>query len=642
MDFFKAQDDARRNTGKLLFFYLLAVLGLIISIYLVSWALFAGSGAAEPGTLAFWNPVLFTSIATITLLIIGAGSAYRIISLRKGGRAVAEMMGARLVESSTKDPDERKLMNIIEEMSIASGIPVPAVYILDQENSINAFAAGYTPNDAAVGVTLGCIRLLSRDQLQGVIAHEFSHIFNGDMKLNIRLIGILNGILIIHLLGAVLMRAQFYSNIGRSGRNDQKGRLAILVFGIALMFIGYMGVIFGRMIQAAVSRQREYLADAAAVQYTRNPDGIAGALLAIKNHSEGSQIKEAHAAEFSHLFFSSGHKSWLNSMMATHPPINKRIEAIKASFMMEMSGERASKKFNHEQDSGKKKSGDSGSDKFDKIVKGSMLIMAAGNPAASHLTAARKMLDELPETVTVALRETDGARALVAGLLLSPEDSTREKQHLICENYDSSIYAEAELHQKALSSKPAYVHIALAELCINPLRTLKKADSVAFTGFLKELINADGKVDLLEFCLEEIIVNSLLRYHKNGKEEKVIYTSIHELIPELNVLLSAVALRAGNPQKAFQTSSEIIITSSDREFELTLLTSESLTNERLRLALEAFRKASGELKNSMLHGLAEGMIHDRKINEEELSLFRAIAASVEVPIPFIMPDKLLS
>src|SRR4051794_35817745 len=261
---------------------------------------------------------MFLVSAVSTSAVIGAGSLFKTLSLARGGRAVAELLDGRLVNPNSIDTDERKLLNVVEEMAIASGIPVPQVYVMDGEPGINAFAAGHSASDAAISVTRGCMTLLTRDELQGVVAHEFSHLLNGDMKLNLRLMGLIFGILCLTVIGRVLIQTR-----------GKKNPMPLL--GLALIIIGWVGVLFGRLIQAAVSRQREFLADASAVQFTRNPLGLAGALKKIGGIAQGSQLQSDRAEEASHLFFANG----LNSRFfgfATHPPLLERIQALDPSF----------------------------------------------------------------------------------------------------------------------------------------------------------------------------------------------------------------------------------------------------------------------------------------------------------------------
>src|SRR5262249_2273093 len=194
-------------------------------------------------------------------------------------------------------PDLRKLLNVVEEMSIASGVPMPEVYLMPDEKGINAFAAGTAPDNAVIGVTEGCVRHLKRDELQGVIGHEFSHILNGDMRLNMRLIGVVFGLLCIMLVGRVMLDAFIRGGSPRSSSARNANPPPIFLLAIGLIVIGWPGAFFGRLIQAAVSRQREFLADASAVQFTRNPLGLAGALKKIGGLAYGSRLDSAHAAE---------------------------------------------------------------------------------------------------------------------------------------------------------------------------------------------------------------------------------------------------------------------------------------------------------------------------------------------------------
>lgn len=343
-NFFEHQDVARKNTFRLVVLFSLAVLLTMVGVYLVAVLAVdteAAYSASENGTRyadhGWWNLKAFAIASVSTLLLVGGGTLYKIRQLaRGGGSLVCEQLGGRFVDFRTDDFNEQQLINVVEEMSIASGVSVPLLYVLDDEPGINAFAAGFTPNNAAVAVSRGCLEMLTRDELQGVIAHEFSHILNGDMRMNIRMIGILHGILMLALTGRVLMRFAFAGSRGRSRSSRDSGGagLYLAVVGVALFVIGYVGRFFGQVIKSAISRQREYLADASAVQFTRNPKGLSGALQKIGGYSSHSFIDSPNADEVSHLFFSDalGKESWLNSMFATHPPLKKRIRRIDPSF----------------------------------------------------------------------------------------------------------------------------------------------------------------------------------------------------------------------------------------------------------------------------------------------------------------------
>ena len=330
MDFFERQEKARRKTKLLVAYFICAVILLVVTVYFAALLLVAGVQARshyrfpqsndDQPAAALWNPEVFCGAALGVLAVIFFGSAYKINEFAAGGGAVATLMGGRLVPSNTTEANERKLLNVVEEMSIASGVPMPEVYLMEEEPGINAFAAGHTRGDAAVCVTRGCIELLSRDQLQGVIGHEFSHILNGDMRLNLRLIGLIFGLLCLATIGRVLL----YARGGGRGR----GNNALPLFGLVLIVLGAVGVFFGRLIQAAVSRQREFLADASSVQFTRNPAGLSGALQKIGGYSRGSKLESEHAPDLCHMFFGNALNAPLMDAFATHPPLPDRIRAI--------------------------------------------------------------------------------------------------------------------------------------------------------------------------------------------------------------------------------------------------------------------------------------------------------------------------
>jgi Zn-dependent protease with chaperone function len=326
MDFFANQAKARKNTHVLVVYFVLAIVSIIASVYIASLVIFYGYQSQQqadvpPPGLVLWDPTLFLYATLGTLGVVVIGSLYKTAALAQGGSAVAESLGGRLVETGTTHLDERKLRDVVEEMAIAAGVPIPKIYVLDEDEGINAFAAGHSPTDAAIAVTHGCMTLLNRDELQGVIGHEFSHILNGDMRLNLRVMGIIFGILCLGVIGRILLYTR--------GRGS-KGKNPLMLMGIALIVIGAIGIFFGRLIQAALSRQRESLADASSVQFTRNPAGLSGALQKIGG--VGSRIESPHAGEANHMFFSDGLGKPFFGMFATHPPLEERIRAIDPSW----------------------------------------------------------------------------------------------------------------------------------------------------------------------------------------------------------------------------------------------------------------------------------------------------------------------
>ena len=343
MDFFQRQDHARRKSTLLIAYFVLAVVTIALAMYLAACFITpmlspdtnSGDSRSTRSTqsreITLWQPQLLLWVGGGTLLVIGLGSLYKIIELRGGGATIANMLGGRLIQPNTNDPGERRLMNVIQEMALASGTPVPPVYVLEEEKGINAFAAGYTPADAVIGVNRGTIDYLSRDELQGVIAHEFSHILNGDMRTNIHLMGVLHGILLIAVIGFYALRFGGLSS-GRSSNNKNNSAAYIMLVGVAALIIGAIGLFFARLIKATLSRQREYLADASAVQFTRNPAGISGALKKIGGLANGSRVLSAESESASHMFFGNARRESSFISFSTHPPLGERIRRLDPSF----------------------------------------------------------------------------------------------------------------------------------------------------------------------------------------------------------------------------------------------------------------------------------------------------------------------
>jgi Zn-dependent protease with chaperone function len=414
MDFFESQDRARRKSGLLVLYFVIAVVLMIASLYAAAVAVFGFTirGQVEAEPIHWFQPVILLTVTGITLAIIGLGSLYKIAELRSGGESVAAMLGGRRISTNTDDLAERQLLNVVEEMALASGVAVPAVYVMDNEPGINAFAAGFTPDDAVVSVNRGTLEYLTRDELQGVIAHEFSHILNGDMRFNIRLIGLLHGILLLGIIGYYLMR--FSGTSGRSNRSGKGGGQLVLL-GLAAFVIGYVGLFFGRLIKAAVTRQREYLADASAVQFTRNPDGIGGALKKIGGLAAGSYMDTPEAESASHMFFGSGFRRMSFSIFATHPPLDERIRRIDPRFdgrFPQVQPVRIGR-----EPAPPPRPPKTGFPRPFKTPMGerlpldpAVLLGAIGAPTSEHVAYSAQLIESLPGPIQVAVRDPFGAR----------------------------------------------------------------------------------------------------------------------------------------------------------------------------------------------------------------------------------------
>jgi Zn-dependent protease with chaperone function len=332
VNFFEHQDRARSSTRTLVLLFVAAIATLIIiTTFLVVTVLSLTETQNGPSSVNFdvVTSDVFLLVTVGVLSVVVLGTLFRFAQLRGGGRSVAQGLGGRLLNVQTRDADERKVLNVVEEIAIASGTPVPEVYLIE-DPAINAFAAGFRPQDAVIGITRGSIQQLNRDELQGVIAHEFSHIFNGDMRLNIRLIGWLYGITVIGMIGYYMLRGSQYSY---SMRNRKNGKGSLMLLGLGFLVVGYGGTFFGNLIKAAVSRQREFLADASAVQFTRNPEGIGGALKKIGGYPGGTRLAAGNAAEISHMLFGEGLRSGFFGLFATHPSLDERIQRIDPSWI---------------------------------------------------------------------------------------------------------------------------------------------------------------------------------------------------------------------------------------------------------------------------------------------------------------------
>jgi Zn-dependent protease with chaperone function len=648
MDFFAQQDKTRRKTKLLVFYFAAAVAALIVAVYFASLVIFAGAQAqshryGEQPQFALWNPQLFLGVAVGVLAVIFIGSTYKTMALAQGGSAVSEMMGGRPINPNSNDPDERKLLNIVEEMAIASGVPVPQVYVMDEENGINAFAAGHKPGDATITVTRGCMKILSRDELQGVIGHEFSHILNGDMRLNLRLIGIIFGILCLAIIGRILLRTR-----------GRKNPLPLL--GLALLIIGYIGVFFGRLIQAAVSRQREFLADASSVQFTRNPGGITGALKKIGGLGEtGSRLSHAHAEELSHMFFGNGVSEPFIGLLETHPPLSDRIRVFDPNF---------DGKFPYVRYDGRDQPpGDISKPKrqpmpniFGSVLGGAILasddaerppvirthsvLPNLGNPTPLHLKYAEQLRDSLPDRVKAAAREPLDAVALIYAMLLSPDESQRASQLAeLAKRVDPAIAQKTGALFPDVSPAAAHAHLPMVNLALGTLRHLTAEQYKQFSQTLEWLIESDGKIELFEFVLQKIILHHLGPQFGGTRPPTVQYYTLKPLVPDCAVVLSALA-NVGNSnateiQKAFEQGAPYL-RAPDGDWGL--LPREQCGVTQIDAALDRLAQAVPIIKKNLLEACIHTVGADGVILEAEAELLRAVADTLDCPMPPFVPD----
>jgi Zn-dependent protease with chaperone function len=641
MDFFQHQETARRKTGLLIAYFVAAVVMIVGLVYAIAVGtiLLAGSrdGAPAHAPALLWDPGLFAVVSLGTLALIGGGSMYRIASLAGGGHNVAEMMGGRPLAPQTTDPDERKILNVVEEMAIASGTPVPPVYLLENEDGINAFAAGYTPGDAVIGVTRGCIRNLTRDELQGVIAHEFSHILNGDMRLNLRLIGILYGILLISITGWIIFRTTANAYQYQERRDDdRRGVNPWPLVGLALYVLGYVGVFFGNLIKAAVSRQREFLADASAVQFTRNPDGIAGALKKIGALSEGSQVRAPEAQEASHLFFGDavGH---ILGFFATHPPLVERIRRIDPSFDGDFSGvhlgtaeppqveARTPTTLRPQVRPGR------GVFRFNPA----QVVSRIGTVEPRQLAYASTVLTSLPDPLKALAYETFGARAIVFALLIDHEsESVRDAQLERLAGYtEPALCREVEAILPVVHNLSPELRLPLVSMVVPTLRRLSRDQFEAFAAGVRELIQADNQVSLYEYAMHRLLLRHLAIHYGYVPPSRSPVRSAGVLIGPVRHVLGTIAhVGSAQPSDAAHAFALGIQALGWQGVDPTL-PRRDLDLQSLDQALNALDAAVPPLKRQILIACAACIGADGQVTLEEGELLRAIADALGCPVP---------
>jgi Zn-dependent protease with chaperone function len=664
MNFFEHQDQARKKTGQLVFFFILAVVCLIVLTNLLVIGVLAYLGGVSPGdsssVFSFFSLKTLATISGLVISIVIIASLFKFLQLAGGGRVVAEAMGGKLLNVSDLDHDERKTLNIVEEMAIASGTPVPPVYVIE-EQGINAFAAGYKPADAVIGITRGCITQMDRDELQGVIAHEFSHILHGDMRLNIRLIGMLHGILVIGIIGSQILRGISRSGYrARSSKN--KNALPFFALGGGLMLIGYAGTFFGNIIKAAVSRQREFLADASAVQFTRNPSGISQALQKIGGSAAGSEIEHPYASEISHLFFGQATQSFFRGLMATHPPLEERIKRVdphwngrypKVEQTRGFDDVYTHKSVNVTDESSGRAAFLSGATMAGSATGATVgpatglsvekvqeeLLVPMGNPSLGHKDFARHFLDTLPENIRQAAHEPYGARALVYSLLLDDEQSVRDQQiHSLRDNADPFVFS---LMNDLIASLARYTNnehrLPLVELCLPALKQLSTQQWLLFKENLILLMRFDGRIDLFEWAFYRIILHTLVPVKQRFRDRGEL-GSLRLASKAIGLVLSAVASSGVDDVKEAEAAFDMA-----RDYlampRLKYSPRDQYSFKDLSRAVSVLNRLKPLLKPKLLKALCLSIAHDGVIKPVEIELIRALSACLDCPMPPVVLEQ---
>ncbi|WP_018140071.1 M48 family metallopeptidase [Thioalkalivibrio sp. ALJ7] len=645
MNFFEHQDRAQKRTRWLLVLFGLAVLAIVAVMNAIVLVLF---GQAEPGPAGEpWltgeflarnvDVMIWTTVLTVGL--IGLGSLYRTMGLRDGGGAVARELGGTRVDGDTRDPLRRRLMNVVEEIAIASGVPVPEVYVLEQETGINAFAAGYSPDDAAIAVTRGALEQLDRDELQGVVAHEFGHVLNGDMRLNIRLMGMLFGILVMALIG---QRVLFAMRLSRNNRNAG----GIVAAGLALMVVGYIGLFFGRWIRASVSRQREYLADASAVQFTRQPEGIAGAL---KKIGAGQGGMRADTEEVGHMLFASGA---LGQMFATHPPLVKRIQAIEPGFEASelekvrerMEREAQSRRAEQEaqaeaeEHDRRKDAGPGGL-----LLNPEQLIENIGDPGIAQILGAGLLVAAMPGPLERAAHSDAWGVEVLLYLLISSNTQVRDDQLL---RITAVRGAESESRvRNLLNAVPELrpdLRIPLLEMSFPVLRHRPQPERETLVGLVQDLIRADGRVSAFEYALGRLVQRQLHDLAQPARSGPGGRRRLDRLLPQAHDVLAVLA-HHGHPDDAegaaaaFRTGVEALAAKFGPQTGHLSALERMQDDQGWPAVLDAALEALDELrigdKEVLISAMLATVTHGGRTLVAEVELLRAMAASLHVPLP---------
>ena len=641
MNFFQHQDHARRQTRWLVILFILAVIAIIATVdlaLLLAFGLSSMEYEASPLTAQGIqaNLPLLAGGALATASVIGLASLFKTASLRGGGGTVARALGGTLVDADVRDPSRRRLRNVVEEIAVASGVPVPEIYVLEQESGINAFAAGFSPSDAAVAVTRGAMEKLSRNELQGVIAHEFSHIFNGDMRLNIRLMGALFGILLLALIGRRVLHSARY--MGRSRNNSGA---AIIIIAVALTVVGYVGLFFGRWIKSAVSRQREYLADASAVQFTRDPDGISGALKKIAIYSDASYLN-AESEEVGHMLFGSGQRM---NLFATHPPLMERIQRIDPSFSEEEL-QTVAGRIQRQADREAKRQAELAAAGQESSTAGAGTIFDAGrfmeqigNPQWERLLMAAAVAASIPETVRNAAHSADWAPEVLYYSLLDPDRGIRQQQMLIiARRMGSDSDARVQALVGAAGELLPEQRLPLMEVALPSLKRHPPDFVHKVLETMDELIHADGRIDVFEYLLARLVAQYLWEASNPHSVRHSGRKLLRRMLPEASVVMTILARHGHSEENEAQQA-------YDRGWSrLEHGKSPPMPEigdwpKSLDDALSSLDKLRLGDKEVLVRALIETVTADGSLVAAELELLRAVCAMLHVPVPIIPATK---
>jgi Zn-dependent protease with chaperone function len=640
LNFFEAQDKARRNTFRLVVLFALAVIALIGLTNLFLLGIYRYMQTSEivvsPETLYRIYPLeTFVAVGIGVVLLISGGSFYKMLSLAGGGPSVAEMLGGRLVSRATTDPLQRRLLNVVEEMALAAGMPIPQVYLLS-DHSINAFAAGRTPADAVIGITDGALGRLGREELQGVVAHEFSHIANGDMRLNIRLISILHGILLIGLIGYFLLRSLRFAGRSRS-RKGGGGLLAIAALGGGLMVIGYAGTFCGQWIKAIVSRQREYLADSSAVQFTRSIDGIGGALKKIGGSAGvGSYLDSPSAPQYSHAYFADGIASFWQSMFATHPPLEDRIRRIDPAWDGEFLRSEIQQPAEPEVERQPKTVGREAAIAAAVLSSAQQAIGEVGTLNEQNIDYVRELIVAMPAALREAAQDAYSARALIyAGLVKIQKDERAAVESLAATLANPEMQALVEKFGPQLERLEERFKLPLLELCVHSLREMSPNQYIPFKTAVQNIIASDRKINLREWVVQRFVIQQLDLHFGFRSAPRAKYGSLQTVRADVEIILSVIALaehrEQGDIEAAFAAGA------AETGLKLEPVQPAAIELDRLDSALDELTRLKPLAKPRLLKACVAIIMYDGRTTPRGIELVRAISTCIDCPMPPMRP-----
>lgn len=650
MDFYRYQDQAKKLSGRLLFLFFAGLVSLSAALTfagLLLWKMTSQVVYINTDS-QFWHWYILGNIGILAVLILITALKYS--SLCKGGRVVAEALGGRYVHVNTQDPGDRRLRNVVEEMALASGTPVPSVYVMDDEPGINAFAAGMSINDAVIVATQGAISYLSRDELQAVIAHEFSHIQHGDIRLNQQLAALIGSLMFLGELGRWLSQGTGRRHhIGSSSQG--KGNSALPLFGLTLMLLGAAGTVWGRLMKSALNRQREFLADASAVQFTRYSAPLADALKKVGGHRYASLVFHPQAETFSHLFFSQGLTQNFRGWLASHPPLQERIRRLDpewdgqyyANLLPVMDEEPApslpnsfvaavQQKANGNQDLAAMLLAQSAlasnqweMPKQPKPTPDELPLTTGAEPVLYDPTAVSDWLPKLPAPLVTAARGAFDARLLIYRLVLASDLTTRLKQRHLLGQEESAVLA---LTQYAI---PSGLQLALVELAIPALKELTMDQYQQFHDQLQALIQADQKTSFHEWLLYRMLTHQLHPHFSQTKRPAIQYREITEVTAALEIWFSYLAQLNSSNQQAEEVFA--VYTAPLAMPGPLKLQAEQPSQEALGTALDQLQLSSPAIRFRFMQALINAIEQDGQICEQEAGIFQMLSYCLDCPLP---------